>query len=84
MYGNFAQQSPVTVNLVHALASILTPVSNTVVDIYAASLTGPTWLAEASEAAAVVQHAAASINARLLRNKKREREQQFIKSLGFI
>lgn len=68
--------SPVSVNLVHTRASILTPVSNTVVDIYATGRTRPTWLAEAGEAAAVVQHAAASIDAWLLRNRDRDRDRE--------
>lgn len=63
--GNLAGHSPVAVNLVHARPSILTTVSNTVVDVYAARLTRPARPAEAGEAAAVVQDAAASVDARL-------------------
>lgn len=65
------EHSPVTINLIQACASILTPMSNTIIDIYTAGLTGPTRRADAGVAAGVVQHAAASVGTGLLTNRKK-------------
>lgn len=44
--------------------------SNTIIDIYTAGLTGPTRRTDAGVAAGVVQHAAASVGTGLLTNRK--------------
>lgn len=60
------ERSPVTINLIRTSSSILTPVSNTIIDIYTAVLTGPTRCADTGVATGAVQHAASSVGTWLL------------------
>lgn len=60
------EHSPVTITLIHTSASILTPMSNTIIDIYMTVLTRPTTCADTSIATGIIQHTASSIGAWLL------------------
>lgn len=60
------EHSPVTITLIHTSASILTPMSNTIIDIYMAVLTRPTRCADTGIATGIIQHTASSIGAWLL------------------
>lgn len=60
------QHSPVTINLIHTSGSILTPMLNTIIDIYTAVLTRPTGCTGAGVAAGIIQHTASSVGTWLL------------------
>lgn len=59
------EHSPVTINLVHAGGSILTPMLNTIIDICVTALPSPTRCTDAGVAAGISQHTASSIGTRL-------------------
>lgn len=65
------EHSPVTINLIHASGAILTPMLNTIIDIYAAVLTGPTRCTDTCVATGIVQNTASSIGTWLLIEKRR-------------
>lgn len=60
------EHPPVTINLIHTSGSILTPMSNTTVDIYAAFLTRPTRCTDTGIATRIIQHTSSSVGTWLL------------------
>lgn len=64
------ERSPVITNLIHTSASILTPMLNTIIDIYTAVLTRPARCTDTGVATGIIQHTVASIGTWLLTEER--------------
>lgn len=63
------EYSPVTTNLIHTSGSILTPMFDTIVDIYTAVQTRPTTWTDAGVGIGIIQYTDTSIGTGLMKKK---------------